>query len=160
MDQKNSIIFFGLQTGEAGYINYSKKTARKYEPVYRNDLEWPVTAVDFFKRKIGNRYYLLATNSKGKAVVYESDTAHSSIMSYLNPDTKLIEITLPDNYGPIKSAKYDEDSDYITFKTSKFNYKCNPFTEQLLTELTAELNNKTNIKRANLDSVKVHAKIY
>jgi len=155
-DQKNSIIFFGLQTGETGYINYSNKNERKYQPVYRNDLEWPVTAVDFFKRKTDNRYYLLATNSKGKAVVYESENANGPLQNYLNPDTKLIEVALPDNYGPIKNAKYDEGSDRIVFKTGKFNYKWNPFTEQLLTELK----NRLDVKRANLETVIAHTKLY
>jgi len=153
-DQKNSIIFFGLQTGETGYINYSNKNERKYQPVYRNDLEWPVTAVNFFKGKSDGRYYLVATNSKGNAVVYESDTTNKSIQNYLNPDTKLIEIKLPDNYGPIKNAKYDVASDRIIFRTTKFNYRWNPFTEQLLKEL------KTELDGAELSSMIKKTKFY
>lgn len=148
------IIFFGLSTGEVGYIKYTDKKERKYQPVYRNDLGGPVTALDFFEKN--EMHYLLAASSKGKVVVFESGLPGSTMDQFLNPNNKLAEIALPDNYGEVKKATYDKDKDRIIFLTSKHLYSWNPFVEQLL----PELENGLDKKRANLTAIKAHTKYY
>ncbi len=148
------IIFFGLATGEVGYIKYTDKKESRYQPVYRNDLGGEVTALDFFEKN--GRHYLMAASSKGKVVVFESGLAGSTLEQFLNPNYKLAEIALPDNYGDVKKAKYDPEKDRIIFSTSKRTYSWNPFVEQLLPKLEKGLDKK----RANLQTVKSGTRYY
>jgi hypothetical protein len=134
------VIFFGLKTGEIGYIKYESKKERNYQPVYRNQLSSKITAVDFFQRKGTGIYYLLATSIKGQAVVYQSGSSQNSVSDFLNTNVKLTEIALPENQTDIKNAHYDEASDRIILVTSKTTKLWNPFSGDLLAELESGLN--------------------
>ncbi len=124
------IIYFGLKTGEIGYINFKKDA--KNQPIYRNDLGSRITAGQFFSKD--NQYYFLTTSYMGKAVVYELGNA-SDVASKLVPNKKLQGIEMPDYFGTINKAVYLKDKKYVVLLTSKGVYNWNPFTEQQLSKL-------------------------
>ena len=138
------VIFFGLKTGEIGFIKYQNKKERKNQPVYRNNLNSKITAVDFFTRDTS--CYLLTTSIKGRAMVYELGSAKSTntqLPDFLNENKKLTGIELPEYLGDIRSAAY-QSGGRIQLVTSKGIWLWNPFVDELLAQLQKELNAGTN----------------
>lgn len=134
----HDVIFFGLKTGEVGYIKYDNQQDSKNQPVYRNELDAKATAIDFFvKNEVP---YLLATSSKGQAVVYELGSTTAMIEEFLKENKTLTGIALPETVGEIKSAGYLPDADRILLQTNKNAYHWNPFVNELSAKLKAELN--------------------
>lgn len=136
-DAGSHIIFFGLLTGEIGYINFMKDS--KNQPVYKNQLDSKIAAVDFFRRD--SAFYLLAASSRGRAVAYELGNSADQLVNYLKENKKLSGIELPENVGDLKDAKYLPAETRIELMTVKNNYYLwNPFVDELLAELHAHLN--------------------
>lgn len=143
------IIYFGLKTGEIGYIKFNEDA--KNQPIYRNDLGSRITAGQFFSKD--NQYYFLTTSYMGKAVVYELGNA-TAVASKLVPNKKLQGIEMPDYFGTINKAVYLNDKKYVVLLTSKGVYDWNPFTEQQLTNL------KKLLDVNQLRSVQNNSKLY
>ena len=74
----------------------------------------------------------MASSTKGKAVLYETDSDTQSISDFLNIEKKLTEIVLPENQNEIKESYYDPVSDRIVLVTSKDTKLWNPFVKDLL----------------------------
>ena len=150
--EQDRIIFFGLINGEIGFVKY-QKNQNKYQPVFnrKNDLRSRITSLDFFTRN--NRKYLLATGYAGAAVVFEFDSLRT-ISDQLSEDKKFPVVELPEYYGEIKDAKYDGDNKIKLFTSNKGTYIWNPFTDDLLSKLTAKL------KKDELDITKAKTRLY
>jgi hypothetical protein len=128
-NEEKSIIYFGLESGNIGFIPYNKD--KKNQPVFENGLGTPVIALQMFKTTIkGNpKVFLLAAGKKSKVVVYELDE------NTLVPDKRLLGNILPEkNLGDLSNAQFDEQSKLIIIsgqsaksKTQTI-YLWNPFT--------------------------------
>ncbi|MGB3075355.1 MAG: hypothetical protein WBB36_08530 [Chitinophagales bacterium] len=141
-DAGSDVIFFGLLTGEIGYINFIKDS--RNQPVYKNQLDSKVTAIDFFMREKNKACYLLATSIRGQAIVYEVGSTPEKLADFLRANKKLSGIELPENIGDIKFAKYltkhkstENRVELVTVKNT--SYLWNPFVDELLAELDAHL---------------------
>ncbi len=137
-DAGSDVIFFGLLTGEIGYINFMKDS--RNQPVYKNQLDSKVTAIDFFIREKNQACCLLATSIRGKAIVYELGASPALLTTYLRANKELTGIELPENIGDIRSAKYLASASRVELLTTKNStYRWNPFVDELLKELQAQL---------------------
>ncbi|HRC32689.1 MAG TPA: WD40 repeat domain-containing protein [Bacteroidia bacterium] len=135
----NDVIYFGLRTGEIGYIQYKNKKYDNLKTVYENELGSKVTAIDFFEHN--KKFYLLATSLKGKVIVYDFGPADPvSALTYLVPDKKLTGIELPENLREIQHARFDELSGKVKLASAKGNYDWNPFTDEALKMLENWIN--------------------
>jgi hypothetical protein len=145
-DAGNNLIFFGLSDGEIGFVKYLSD--RKNQPVFnrKNDLRLRITAIDYFNHKGKN--YMLATSYAGLAVLFEFDTTRS-VAQQLTEDVKFPVTELPEYYGEITSAHYDDPTGRIELNATGGLYLWNPFSEELLPELRKLLNDKTMRNKIN-----------
>lgn len=132
------VIFFGLKTGEIGYIKYDNQKDSKNQPVYRNELDAKVTALDFFIKDTAP--HLLATSTKGQAVVYELGMNTEMIEEFLKENKTLTGIELPEPVGEIKTASFLPAENRVQLITTKGIYHWNPFVTELSAKLETELN--------------------
>lgn len=137
-DAGSDVIFFGLLTGEIGYINFMKDS--RNQPVYKNQLDSKVTAIDFFIREKNQACCLLATSIRGQAIVYELGAAPGMLAAFLRANKELSGIELPESIGDIRSARYLATLSRVELVTMKnSSYRWNPFVDELLIELQAHL---------------------
>ncbi len=132
-DHESNIIYFGLESGDIGYIKYNKD--KKNQPVFENALGSKITAIQFFNYR--DNSFLLAAAQRSKVVVYklgkEEPFPDKKLLGNSLPEKKLVEIT---------DAKFDESKGkgmvYIkvrSIKTTKeIIYSWNPFTSSVLEE--------------------------
>ncbi len=134
-NSEKNIIYFGLETGNIGYIRYNKD--KKNQPVFENALGTAVIAIQFFKTAVkGNlKYFLLAAGKKSSVQLYELDE------NSLVPDKKLLGNILPQkNLGVLIGARFDAKSQLVLIKgqlpksNSPTFYSWNPFTALVLDE--------------------------
>lgn len=153
-DPSKNIIYFGLVSGEIGYILYGKD--KKNQPVYDNlsDISQcdkktfvqEISAVDYFSQSDKN--YLLATSINGKAVLYKLD------QNQFKPNEKLSGIELPINKGEITAAHYDELQEAIILEIKNEAYIWNPFVSEVQEKLKKQL----DVTKYN--TVKTNCKFY
>jgi hypothetical protein len=153
-DPSKHVIFFGLVSGEIGYILYGND--KKNQPVYDNmanlgqcnakDTSQEISAVDYFYHN--DTAYLLSTNKKGKAVVYKLD------YNQFKPNEKLSGIALPStnyNKGEIIAARYDENKKRIVLNIKKESgyivFEWNPFVAEVQVTLKNLLPDKAKISQ-------------
>ncbi len=132
-NSENDIIYFGIESGDIGYLVYDKD--KKNQPVFENVLGSPVTAIRLFKYSSSGeqRTFLLAAAKKGKVVVYTLDNNNPK------PDDKLLGNTLPEkNLIDVINAKFDEQSKQVIIKVRSTKngtetiYSWNPFAKEAL----------------------------
>lgn len=132
-DTEKQIIYFGLQTGDIGYIRYKKDN--KNQPVFQNQLGSPITAIQLFKHTTpdGGTSFLLAAAKNSTVVVYKTDD--NSLM----PNKMLPGNTLPEKkLGDVSNAKFDDRLQMILIKVNEpgdkkeMTYAWNPFTDEIL----------------------------
>ena len=132
-NSERSIIYFGLESGDIGYIRYNKDN--KNQPVFENVLGSPITAIRLFNHATseGNAPFLLVAAKNSKVVVYEIDD------NSLVPDKELLGNTLPEkNLVEVVNAKYDDRLKMIVIKVRSLKtkketvYSWNPFTAEIL----------------------------
>lgn len=153
-DPAKNVIFFGLLSGEIGYILYGND--KKNQPVYDNlsDISQcdkktfvqEISAVDYFSHS--DTTYLLATSINGKAVVYKLD------QNQFKPNEKLSGIELPINKGGITAARYDELQKGIILKINDKAYLWNPFVFEVQEKL------KKQLDATKYNTVKTNCKFY
>jgi len=131
----NRIIYFGLESGDIGFIRYDKD--KMNQPVFENTLNTPVTAVQYFTFLSGQginkgmlKHFLLVAGKKSKVVVYELADKDPV------PDRRLLGNSLPEKtLLDVVNAKFDAGKICIEVKSSRPGsmpsyYSWNPFTAE------------------------------
>lgn len=155
---EQDVIYFGLKSGEIGYIAYRKDS--RNQPIYRNNLGTRVTAVQYFTEN-GNGYFF-ATSYLGKAIVFELGPAktNSFASEFLVPNKKLNGIELPEYFGIITKTMYDENKKALILASTKSkekSYLWNPFTDSLLDLLRAQLD---KMDKTRMNKIRSEVKFY
>jgi energy-coupling factor transporter ATP-binding protein EcfA2 len=148
---EKKIIYFGLWTGNIGYIRYN--VDKRNQAVFENYLGSPVVAVQLFKSNVkgAEHTFLLAAARKSKAIVYKLDDA------YLQPDKNLFGNELPEKkLGMLTNAQFDEAMQQVVIrgKSQKTGapvyYSWNPFTALVLDEYKKKRNGTDYLARTNI----------
>ncbi len=111
-NDEKSIIYFGLKTGNIGYIQYSKERKR-YQPILENYLGSPIVALDLFQSAIKGKssWFLLVAAEKSTVRVYKLDE------NSLHPDKNLFGNSLPEtNLGLLTGARFDPKTKNIEIR--------------------------------------------
>ncbi len=132
-DNEKQVIYFGLQTGDIGYIRYNRDN--KNQPVFQNQLSSPITAIQSFKHVTpdGGNSFLLAAAKNSTVVVYKTDDT-SLIPNKMLPGNILPEKKL----GEVSNAKFDDRLQMVLIKVDppghkkEIVYAWNPFTDEIL----------------------------
>jgi len=150
------IIYFGLESGDIGYIRYGKNN--KNQPIFENALGSPVTAIQLFNYPDagGNNYFLLAAARKSKAVVYELDENN------LLPDKRLLGNILPErNLVEIVDVRFDNDLKKVVIKVRSLKtknetiYAWDPFTSSVL-EKYRQYKNMSDFEKKYLEPTNIY----
>lgn len=160
-NSEKKIIYFGLETGDIGYVEYNKN--KRNQPVFENTLGSSITAIQFFTYTVAGekRYFLLAAAKKSRVVVYELDD------DIPRPDKKLSGNILPEkNLMDVVSATFTNDAKdnrriIIKVRSKKGGetiYGWNPFTAEILAEYKRNKTLPPDFKKKYFDPTNLYNK--
>lgn len=142
-NKEKSIIYFGLKTGNIGYILYSKDKKR-YQPKFENYLGSQIVALDLFQSNINgkNLYFMLVAAEKSTVRLYKLEETS------LRPDKNLFGNNLPEtNLGTLTGARFNPASKKIEIRSKSPKSSApiysdwNPFTVLALEYYKSRLQN-------------------
>jgi energy-coupling factor transporter ATP-binding protein EcfA2 len=145
------IIYFGLRTGNIGYIKYNKD--KKNQLVFENYMGSPVVSIQLFKNTVKGKEYnfLLATAEKSRVVVYKLDE------NSLQPDKNLFGNVLPEKkLGVLTNAQFDERMQAVVIRAQSqrtgnaIYYSWNPFTAVVLDEYKKWKSNESYLAKTSI----------
>jgi len=160
-NSEKKIIYFGLETGDIGYVEYH--TNKRNQPVFENTLGSAITAIQFFSYTVAGekRYFLLAAAKRSRVVVYELDD------NMPKPDKKLSGNILPEkNLLDVVNATFTNDAKdnrriIIKVRSKKGGetiYGWNPFTAEILAEYKRSKTIPPDFKKKYFDPANLYNK--